>query len=48
MLTAVRNGEPVWWPTSVPRANPDKVVAATVSVKLMYRPANSLVRSRTR
>jgi hypothetical protein len=48
MLTAVRNGEPVWWLTSVPSAKPDKVLAATVSAKLTYRPVNSLLRSRSR
>ena len=48
MLTAVRNGDPVWWSTRVPSAKPEKVLAATVSVKLAYRPANSVLRSRAR
>lgn len=48
MLTAVRNGECVWWSTSAPRAKPDKVLAATVAVKLPYNPANSRLRSRPR
>lgn len=45
MLTAVRNGEPVCRSTSVPSAMPDRAPAATVRVKLTYRPLNSLVRS---
>ncbi|XMA38092.1 hypothetical protein O1157_19845 [Streptomyces albogriseolus] len=48
MLTAVRNGEPVDRSTSVPSAKPERVLAATVSVKPAYRPANSLLRSRAR
>jgi hypothetical protein len=48
MLTAVRNGEPVDRSTSVPSAKPERVLAPTVSVKPVYRPANSRLRSRDR
>lgn len=48
MLTAVRNGEPVRASTRVPSAKPDRVLAATVSVKLTYRPANSRLPSNAR
>ncbi len=48
MLTAVRKGEPVCRLTRLPRAKPDRVLAATVSVRLAYSPANSRLRSRAR
>jgi hypothetical protein len=39
MLTAVRSGDLVCWLTSVPSAKPDRVLAATDSVKLACQKA---------